>query len=105
MAKLDGPAPTPATSLAASEPTVEFGEWKDLPISSLSLEQAEAATSFALEKLRGAKPGARWVAKLEANLALVQDHRDYLAATGTAPEPNPDVVDAEFKDSEPGSAG
>jgi phage recombination protein Bet len=103
-AVLDGGAP-PAPSLPAPpppEPTVEFGEWKGLPISSLTLEQAEAASSFALAQLGAAKPGARWVAKLEANLALVQDHRDMLAAA--PPAPKPDVVDAEVVP-EPGSGG
>lgn len=99
------PSATPAPSLPAPPVVVEFGEWKDTPISSLTLEQAESATSFALAKLREAKPGAKWVTKLEANLDLVQQHRDFLAATGTPSEPKPDVVDAEFKDSEPGSEG
>lgn len=97
------PSATPAPSLPAPPPVVEFGEWKDTPIASLTLAQAEAAASFALGKIRGS-PTAKWVAKLEANLALVQDHRDYLAATSTQPEPKPDVVDAEVV-SEPGSEG
>lgn len=104
-AALDGGAQATAPSLPAPpppEPTVEFGEWKGLPIASLTLEQAEAATSFALAQLGQAKPGARWVAKLEANLALVQDHRDMLAAA--PPAPKPDVVDAEVVP-EPGSGG
>lgn len=97
---------TPAAPLPPPPPVVEFGEWKDTPISSLTLEQAEAATSYALEKLKEAKPGARWVAKLEANLALVQDHRDMLAVTQyvVPPEPKSDVVDAEVVQ-EPGSNG
>lgn len=105
LAAVDGTATPAAQSLPAPpppEPTVEFGEWKGLPISSLTLEQAEAAASFALAQLGAAKPGARWVAKLEANLALVQDHRDMLAAA--PPPPKPDVVDAEVVP-EPGSEG
>jgi phage recombination protein Bet len=88
----------------APEPMVDFGEFKGRPISSLTLEEAEAAASFALAKLKES-PNARWVPKMEANLALVQDHRDFLAATGAPPVPKPDVVDAEFTDSEPGSEG
>lgn len=105
VAALDGTAPSPAPNLPPPpppEPAVEFGEWKGLPISSLTLEQAEAAASFALAQLGAAKPGAKWVAKLEANLALVQDQRDMLAAA--PPAPKPDVVDAEVVE-EPGSGG
>lgn len=106
-AALDGAAPVPTPSLPAPpppEPTVEFGEWKGLPISSLTLEQAEAAASFALEKLRDANPAARWVKVLEANLEKIQDHRDMLAATSATPAPKPDVVDAEVVP-EPGGGG
>lgn len=88
------------------EPTVEFGEWKGRTIASLSLEEAEAAASVALAQLATAKPGARWVARLEANLALVQDHRDMLAATQPATA-QAGAVDAEFTPTqdEPGSGG
>lgn len=111
LGAIDGTA-TPAPPQAdlppppPPEPTVEFGEWKGRTIASLSLEEAEAAASVALAQLATAKPGARWVAKLEANLALVQDHRDMIAATQPAPAP-PGVVDAEFTSmaEEPGSAG
>lgn len=105
MSAVEGNASLPAAApLPQPPPVVEFGEWKDTPIASLTLEQAEAATSYALAKLKEAKPGARWVAKLEANLALVQDHRDMLAAMGGPPAPKPDVVDAEVVP-EPGSGG
>lgn len=103
LAKLDGPPAPEAAALPPPPPTVEFGTWKDTPIASLSLEEAEAAASFALEKLRDAKPGAKWIPKLEAQLDLVQQHRDFLAATGAPSEPKGDVVEGEFKDAEPGS--
>ncbi len=103
LSRIEEPAAPMAATLPVAGPTVEFGEWKGRPVSGLSLEEAEAATSFALAKLAEAKPGARWVKALEANLSLVQDHRDMLAATAPAPTKS-DVVDAEVVP-EPGSEG
>lgn len=102
-------APEPSLPLPPPpEPTVEFGEWKGRIVSSLTLEESEAAASYALAQLREAKPGAKWIPKLEKNLELVQAHRDALASEiPAAPTPAPDVVDADFTPTqdEPGSGG
>ena len=106
LSRMEAPPAPAAASLPPPEPMVEFGEWKGLPISSLSLDAAEAAASYALEKLREAKPGAKWVPKMEANLELVQKQRDFLAAVVSEPPgQKSDVVDGEFTDTEPGSEG
>jgi phage recombination protein Bet len=103
LSRIEEPAAPVTTPPPAAGPVVEFGEWKGRPVSGLSGEEAEAAASFALAKLAEAKPGARWVKALEANLGLVQDHRDMLAATVPAPA-RTDVVDVEPLP-EPGSEG
>lgn len=102
------PAQTNLPPPPPPDPTVEFGEWKGRLVSSLTLEETEAAASYALQQLRDAKPGAKWIPKLEKNLELVQAHRDALASEIPVPSsPPPDVVDAEFTPTqdEPGSGG
>lgn len=100
------PAQTNLPPPPPPDPTVEFGEWKGRLVSSLTLEETEAAASYALQQLRDAKPGAKWIPKLEKNLELVQAHRDALASEIPVPPP-PGVVDAEFTPTqdEPGSGG
>jgi phage recombination protein Bet len=97
------PAPANLPPPPPPEPTVEFGTWKGRLVSSLAVDEAEAAASYALEQLR-ANPNAKWVKKLEANLDLVQAHRDALASE--IPAAPPGVEDAEYTPvNEPGSGG
>jgi phage recombination protein Bet len=96
------PAPLPPVG-----PVVEFGEWKGRPVSGLSLDETISAIAFADAKLAEAKPGAKWVKKMEENRNVIEGHRFELETA--APKPAPDTVDAEFSEAptenEPGSEG
>lgn len=74
LARADGATTTPAPTvevLPPVGPTVDFGEWKGRPVSGLTLEECEAAQSFALTKM-AESPKAKWVEKMRANLEMIQ---------------------------------
>lgn len=74
LARADGATTSPAPAvevLPPTGPTVDFGEWKGRPVSGLTLEECEAAQSFALTKM-AESPKAKWVEKMRANLEMIQ---------------------------------
>lgn len=113
LSRVSGDAPASTSKvevLPPAGPTVDFGEWKGRPISGLSLEECEAAQSFALTEMAKA-PKARWVEKVRANLELIQTHAAMLESKALAQgakaetlevSPEPDAV-PELR--EPGQEG
>lgn len=102
LSRASGDAPVAAPKvevLPPAGPTVAFGEWKGRPVSCLSLEECDAAQSFALAEM-GKAPNAKWVDKMRANLELLQAHRETLVAP-KVPEPE----DAQTEPSEPREPG
>jgi hypothetical protein len=111
LSRADG-VPTPPAPrvevLPPAGPVVEFGEWKGRPVSGLSLDECDAAQSFALAKM-AESPKAKWVPKMQAGLEAIQSHRETLEyGAGSRGEtlessPVPDSVPA--SPPEPGSDG
>jgi phage recombination protein Bet len=108
-ARADGEATlvSAAPELSLPGPVVEFGEkWKGRPIEALTLEECEEALMFAEAKVHES-PKAKWVAKMQANAALVEAHRDALKAQG-APREELDTTpgrETVLVENEPGSEG
>lgn len=94
------PTATPEVLLALppAGPVVEFGEWKGRPVAGLTLEECDAAQSFALAKM-AESPKAKWVDRMRSNLELITAHRHTLET------PAPEDAETEESPHEPGSEG
>lgn len=97
----EAPKPEQA-ALPPPSPVVEFGEWKDRFISTLTEDEKRAAIEYAEEQVaKHPKMGAKAKAKLEGNVALIRSSMAVAPVVEDAEEVPPAPLPISHPDAEP----
>jgi len=91
---------TPALPPPLSGPKVEFGPMKGRLLETLTFEECDAALGEAQQLMAAANPKAKWLPKMEANVAAIRERKNALWDAAMEEGSKDEVTDAEFRDAE-----